>query len=51
MPAGCRFQARCGHALAACGTPQAMHREGDTRVRCGRAAELGLAGVIATTPA
>ena len=48
MPAGCRFRARCDHAVAACSAEQADHALGDGhRARCARATELSLPGVLA----
>ena len=44
-PAGCRFAARCPHAMApTCGLPQALlpvDRDGQRVVRCVRSPELG----------
>jgi len=48
MPAGCRFRARCDHAVAACSAEQADQLLGDGhRARCARATELSLPGVLA----
>jgi len=51
MPAGCRFRARCDHALPACDQAQSIHQLGTTPsdnhlARCGRAADLVLPGVV-----
>ena len=47
MPAGCRFQARCGHAQAACAEPQPLATLSPGHLaRCGRAAELLLPGAV-----
>ena len=48
MPAGCRFRARCDHALPACADEQRNHAVAPSHsARCGRAAELTLPGVMA----
>ncbi len=49
MPQGCRFRPRCGYAAEACGGDQVLQGlgEGTRRVRCIRAPELELPGVIA----
>ncbi len=48
MPAGCRFRARCGHALDACAAEQPdLAVAPGHRARCGRAAELQLPGAVA----
>ena len=46
MPAGCRFQPRCGHASEACLQDQALQDLGLRRVRCARSPELSLPGVL-----
>lgn len=49
MPEGCRFAPRCTHQHASCGQDQQLerlHDDMDRRVRCGRAAELSLPGVL-----
>ena len=47
MPAGCRFQPRCPHAVQGCEQPQVLHDAGDgRRVRCWRFAHLDLPGVV-----
>jgi peptide/nickel transport system ATP-binding protein len=50
MPAGCRFQPRCEHALEACQAPQPLLRIDDRAVRCRRHAELALPGAVGRTP-
>ena len=47
MPAGCRFQPRCAHALETCQAPQPLLRIDDRAVRCCRHAELALPGAVA----
>ncbi len=48
MPAGCRFRARCPHAVAGCEQPQALQDAGEgRRVRCWRYRDLALPGVAA----
>lgn len=45
MPVGCRFAARCSHALGGCGNPQELRDiGGGRRVRCIRSEDLSLAG-------
>ncbi|MFF5231445.1 ABC transporter ATP-binding protein [Dactylosporangium sp. NPDC000521] len=44
MPAGCRFAARCAHAVEACATPVGLSTVDDRQVRCHRAATLELVG-------
>ena len=47
MPDGCRFRARCPHAIAGCEAEQDLHETGDGRkVRCWRFAELELPGAL-----
>ncbi len=47
MPAGCRFRARCAHAVKGCETEQALQDAGGGRkVRCHRFAELNLPGAL-----
>lgn len=50
MPSGCRFESRCLHAVAGCGTPQTLREVGDGRVRCHRGHELKLATAAGPTP-
>ena len=48
MPAGCRFRARCDHALAACAQEQVVSAVAPGHsARCCRAVELDLPGVVA----
>jgi peptide/nickel transport system ATP-binding protein len=48
MPPGCRFRARCDHALPACASEQAVAEVAPGHLaRCGRAAELNLPGAVA----
>ncbi|MDH4391972.1 MAG: ABC transporter ATP-binding protein [Aquabacterium sp.] len=48
MPPGCRFRARCDHALAACAGEQvATQLSAGHSARCMRAGELQLPGVVA----
>ena len=48
MPPGCRFRARCDHALAACAAEQLAAEVAPGHLaRCGRAAELHLPGAVA----
>ena len=48
MPAGCRFQPRCPHAMDGCELPQTLEDAGDgRRVRCWRFRDLALAGAVA----
>ncbi len=48
MPAGCRFMARCPHALPPCSEAQAMMQTEPGRLaRCMRVAELSLPGAVA----
>ncbi len=47
MPQGCRFRARCAHAMAGCEAEQSLHDAGNGRkVRCWRFAELDLPGAL-----
>jgi peptide/nickel transport system ATP-binding protein len=47
MPNGCRFRARCAHAMAGCEQEQALLDAGDGRkVRCWRFRELDLPGAL-----
>jgi peptide/nickel transport system ATP-binding protein len=47
MPAGCRFRARCSHAVAGCEQKQPMVESGNGRAaRCWRAPELVLPGAV-----
>jgi peptide/nickel transport system ATP-binding protein len=47
MPNGCRFKARCPHAIDACNAEQALRDAGGGRkVRCVRFAELNLPGAL-----
>jgi peptide/nickel transport system ATP-binding protein len=47
MPNGCRFKARCPHAVDACNAEQALRDAGGGRkVRCARFAELNLPGAL-----
>jgi len=47
MPAGCRFAARCTHAVSACAAPQAITAVSAThRVRCARQDALELPGAL-----
>jgi peptide/nickel transport system ATP-binding protein len=47
MPNGCRFKARCPHAIDACNAEQALCDAGGGRkVRCTRFAELNLPGAL-----
>ncbi|MCP4617351.1 MAG: ABC transporter ATP-binding protein [Bradyrhizobium sp.] len=47
MPNGCRFKARCAHAVDACNAEQALRDAGGgRRVRCARFAELNLPGAL-----
>ena len=54
MPNGCRFRARCPHAVTGCEAEQELHDAGDGRkVRCWRFADLDLPGALqhaATAP-
>jgi peptide/nickel transport system ATP-binding protein len=54
MPNGCRFKARCPHAVAGCEAEQELRDAGGGRkVRCWRFAELDLPGALqhaATAP-
>ena len=54
MPNGCRFKARCPHAVAGCEAEQALLDAGSGRkVRCWRFRELDLPGALqhaATAP-
>jgi peptide/nickel transport system ATP-binding protein len=54
MPNGCRFKARCPHAIDACDAEQELRDAGGgRRVRCARFAELDLPGALqhaASTP-
>jgi peptide/nickel transport system ATP-binding protein len=54
MPDGCRFRARCAHAIAGCEAEQQLLDAGDgRRVRCWRFRELELPGALqhaATAP-
>ena len=48
MPAGCRFMARCPHALPPCSEAQTMTQiEPGRLARCMRAVELSLPGAVA----
>ncbi|HEY1090853.1 MAG TPA: ABC transporter ATP-binding protein, partial [Burkholderiaceae bacterium] len=48
MPEGCRFRARCDHALAPCVHEQMLQPlDAGHMARCARAAELQLPGVLA----
>jgi peptide/nickel transport system ATP-binding protein len=47
MPAGCRFQPRCTHAVDRCAAPQALEELSRLhRVRCCRATEIALPGTV-----
>jgi peptide/nickel transport system ATP-binding protein len=47
MPDGCRFKARCPHAIAGCEAEQQLRDAGDgRRVRCWRFGELELPGAL-----
>jgi peptide/nickel transport system ATP-binding protein len=47
MPNGCRFKARCPHAVDACNAEQELRDAGGgRRVRCARYAELNLPGAL-----
>ena len=47
MPNGCRFKARCPHAIDACNAEQTLRDAGGGRkVRCARFAELNLPGAL-----
>jgi peptide/nickel transport system ATP-binding protein len=47
MPNGCRFKARCPHAVDACNVEQELRDAGgDRKVRCARYAELNLPGAL-----
>lgn len=49
MPEGCRFAPRCAHQRESCGQDQHLQQLDDgvgRSVRCGRAAELSLPGVL-----
>ncbi|PAY07971.1 dipeptide ABC transporter ATP-binding protein DppD [Bradyrhizobium sp. UFLA03-84] len=47
MPAGCRFRARCAHAVKGCEAEQKLQDAGGGRkVRCWRFAELNLPGAL-----
>jgi peptide/nickel transport system ATP-binding protein len=47
MPNGCRFKARCAHAVAGCDAEQALLDAGNGRkVRCWRFSELDLSGAL-----
>jgi peptide/nickel transport system ATP-binding protein len=47
MPNGCRFKARCPHAVDACNAEQELRDAGGGRkVRCARYAELNLPGAL-----
>jgi peptide/nickel transport system ATP-binding protein len=47
MPNGCRFKARCPHAVEACDKEQELRDAGGGRkVRCWRFAELDLPGAL-----
>ncbi|MGN6722919.1 MAG: ABC transporter ATP-binding protein [Marmoricola sp.] len=45
MPSGCRFEARCDHALPECAAPQRLVETEGRAARCCRSSELTLAGV------
>ena len=48
MPAGCRFEPRCSHALAACRQPQSLVSiEPPRSARCARQTDLHLPGALA----
>jgi peptide/nickel transport system ATP-binding protein len=48
MPPGCRFRARCDHAMPACANEQVLTVVAPGHSgRCGRAAELNLPGAVA----
>ncbi|PRZ39725.1 peptide/nickel transport system ATP-binding protein [Antricoccus suffuscus] len=54
-PAGCRFQARCAHAMTHCGEPQPLvghiaFQPQRHSVRCCRHGELDLPGVVVADP-
>ena len=52
MPNGCRFRARCPHAIEGCEAEQELRDAGDgRRVRCWRFKELELPGVLQHTAA
>ena len=44
MPAGCRFENRCGFALPECRAHQSISERGTGFVRCGRAGDPALEG-------
>ena len=47
MPAGCRFEPRCSHALAACRQPQSLVSiEPPRSARCARQTDLHLPGAL-----
>ena len=47
MPPGCRFRARCDHALESCVDEQALETiTPGHRARCARAATLNLPGAV-----
>jgi peptide/nickel transport system ATP-binding protein len=51
MPNGCRFKARCPHAIDACNAEQELRDAGGSRrVRCARFAELDLPGTLQHAP-
>jgi peptide/nickel transport system ATP-binding protein len=51
MPNGCRFKARCPHAIDACNAEQELRDAGGgRRVRCARFAELDLPGTLQHAP-
>jgi peptide/nickel transport system ATP-binding protein len=51
MPNGCRFKARCPHAIDACAAEQELRDAGGgRRVRCTRFAELDLPGALQHAP-
>jgi len=51
MPNGCRFKARCPHAVDACNAEQELRDAGGgRRVRCVRFAELDLPGALQHAP-
>jgi peptide/nickel transport system ATP-binding protein len=51
MPNGCRFRARCPHAIDACDAEQELRDAGGGRkVRCARFAELDLPGALQHAP-
>lgn len=50
MPAGCRFESRCPHAVAACSEPQALREIDGALVRCHRGHELQLAAAAEAPP-